>query len=161
MTFTIVVILTLLLMLLGIVGIIVPAIPGIPLIFLGMLLFGWGTHWSYFGWQPLVWWGLVAFASLFIDYYATVWGAKKLGASTTTSWIASLAAVAGFIFFNFLGLILFPFITAIMIEFFQRKSLQQAISAGFGTLVGFLAGTLFKILLGILMVGSFIMMVFF
>lgn len=148
-------------MLIGVAGLLVPAIPGIPLIYLGMLIFGLGTHWAYFGPDPLIWWGIITLISFFVDNFATVWGAKKMGAAQSTSWVASLAGLVGFVFFNFVGLIILPFAIAVVFELFRGKTFQQALSAGVGTFLGLIAGTMFKVFLGILMIGSFIWMVVF
>lgn len=68
-----------------------------------------------------------------------------------------LAAVAGAIIFPFIlgpvGILVGPLVAVVIVELIQRKSWQEALRVGWGTLVGFLGGLFFK---GLLMFGILI-----
>ena len=153
---TLVLILVILLMLTGLIGTIVPFIPGIPLIYLGYVLYGFKSGWIHYSTQTMVIWGLITLFSVFLDYYSGALGAKKYGASRIGIWGSILGAIFGIIFLGFPGIIFGPFLGAIIGEFLAGKNSRQALRAGWGSFIGFLAGSFFKIVLAITMIGVFL-----
>jgi uncharacterized protein YqgC (DUF456 family) len=67
-----------------------------------------------------------------------------------------IGGIFGVIFLGFLGIIAGPFIGAFCAELLSGKSGISALRASWGTLLGFLAGSLLKIIIGLIMIGSFI-----
>jgi uncharacterized protein YqgC (DUF456 family) len=61
------------------------------------------------------------------------------------------------IFFGFAGIILGPFIGAVIGEFMARRNLAQAGRAGAATWIGFILGIGVKLMLAFTMVGIFIL----
>ncbi len=144
------------LMLVGLVGTLVPILPGIPIIYLAFVVYGLGTSWRDFGPSFMIIWGIVTLLLIFIDYYAGALGARKYGASSAGVWGAIVGGFLGVIFLGFLGIIFGPVLGAFTGELLAGKSKASAAQASWGTFIGFLAGSLLKLLIGIIMVGSFI-----
>lgn len=144
------------LMVVGLVGTLAPILPGIPLIYLAFLIYGLLTHWSDYGLHFMIIWGIVTLLLVVIDYYAGALGAKKYGASSAGVWGAFIGGILGVIFLGFLGIILGPVLGAFAGELLSGKSKASALQASWGTLIGFLAGSMLKVITGLVMIGSFI-----
>lgn len=143
-----------LLVLVGIAGTILPALPGTPLVLIGLVLAAWADDFQKVGWFPLSVIGGLTVLSLVVDFAATSLGAKRVGAS----WLAVAGAAVGTIvglFFSIPGLILGPFVGAVLGEYLARRNRDQAIKAGIGTWVGILLGTAGKLALIFMMIGVF------
>lgn len=154
-------IITLIIMFVGLAGTIIPMLPGIPLIYLGYLIYGLATGWSHYGAQAMVGWGAVAVLSVGIDYYAGAAGAKKFGATRAGVIGSLIGGLVGVIFLGLLGLIAGPFLGAVAGELLGGAPQKQAMRAGWGTFVGFLAGSLFKVALALVMIGTFLWWIIF
>lgn len=149
-----------LLVLVGIAGTILPALPGTPLVLLGLVLAAWADGFQKVGWFPLAVIGGLTVLSLVVDFAATSLGAKRVGAS----WLAVTGAAVGTIvglFFGIPGLILGPFVGAVLGEYLARRNRDQALKAGIGTWVGILLGTAGKLALIFMMIGVFVFFYFF
>jgi uncharacterized protein YqgC (DUF456 family) len=144
-----------LLVLVGIAGTILPAIPGTPLVLIGLVLAAWADGFQKVGWFPLAVIAGLTVLSLIVDFAATSLGAKRVGAS----WLAVAGATIGTIvglFFGLPGLILGPFVGAVLGEYLARRNRDQALKAGLGTWVGILLGTAGKLALIFMMIGVFV-----
>ena len=146
-----------LLILVGLAGTVLPALPGLPLMFAGMWLGAWadGYH-RVSGWTIAVL-GVLTVLSLGIDIAATAMGAKRVGAGKLAMVGAAVGTLVGGIFFSIPGLILGPFVGAVLGELARGKELRQASSIGFGTWVGLAIGTAFKLALAFAMLGIFVL----
>lgn len=142
--------LTLLVMLLGLIGSILPALPGTPLVFLAAI-----GHRLYFGEASAsnlvlgVLGGLMVI-SLIFDFMASALGAKKFGAT----WRGAVGAVIGGLvglFFAIPGIILGPFLGAMLFEMLGDKEFKEAARAGLGASVGLLLGILGKFSIAVAM----------
>lgn len=138
-------ILTLLVMLFGVVGALLPALPGTPLIFLAAL-----GHRLWFGdrsasWLVVVVLGLLAAFSMLMDFVATTYGAKRLGATWRGMLGAVLGAMIGLFVILPFGLVLLPLIGAALAEMMGGREWKEAGRAGVGAALGVIAGTLGKV----------------
>lgn len=145
-----------LLIILGFAGLILPAMPGIPLVFAGLVLLAWAENFTYVGWLTLTLLGVLALLSYAIDYLASALGARKFGASPRAVAGAALGALGG-LFFGLPGIVLGPFVGAVIGEFSHRASVSAATQAGVGATLGLLFGTLLKIALAFTMLGVFVL----
>jgi len=149
--------LTLLVLLAGLAGTLLPVVPGLPLMWLALLGYGWFTGWTAYGFTGLLVTGLLVLFSLVVDQAAAVLGAKKFGASRAGLCGSVAGGLLGLIFFSLPGLILGVFLGAMALELLiSRRDLASALTAGVGALLGFLAGSLFKFMLGLGLLGFFI-----
>jgi len=141
---------TLLVMLAGLAGTVLPVAPGLPLMWLALLGYGWFTGWSAYGFPFLAFTGLLVLLSMVVDYAASALGAQKFGASRAGLFGSVAGGILGLVFFSLPGLILGIFFGAMALELLiSRRDLGTALTAGLGALLGFLAGSLFKFMLGV------------
>jgi uncharacterized protein YqgC (DUF456 family) len=146
----------LLIMAVGLVGSILPVIPGIPLIYLGYVLYGLFSGWQHFGAGTIIFWGVVTAAAVAAEYYAGAVGARRSGSSIMGIWGSFIGAVIGMIVFNLAGLIIGTFAGAVVGELLAGRPPGAALRSGKGALIGFFAGSLFKLVVGLLMMGTFV-----
>jgi uncharacterized protein YqgC (DUF456 family) len=123
----------------------------------GLLGYGWLTGWAAYGPAGLSVTGLLVLLSLVVDQAAAVIGAKKFGPSRAGLCGSVAGGLLGLIFFSLPGLVLGIFLGALALELLvSRRTPGEALTAGFGALLGFLAGSLFKFMLGLGLLGFFI-----
>jgi uncharacterized protein YqgC (DUF456 family) len=144
-----------LLVLVGFAGTILPALPGTPLVFAGLLVAAWAEGFEKVGWITLTILALLTILSLVIEVMATSMGAKKVGASWKAMLGAALGTIVG-LFFGIPGLLLGPFIGAVLGEYIALRDWRQAGKVGLGTWLGLLFATAAKIALSFAMVGIFV-----
>ena len=142
-------------MLVGLAGCILPMLPGTPLAWLGMLLLHF-TDRVDFSVTELVVSALVVIATLVLDYFTPMIGAKKFGGGKYGNRGCVIGTIVG-MFFLPLGLILGPFLGAVIGELIAGKPFRAALKAGFGSFVGFLFGTLIKLAVCLYFIIRFIM----
>src|SRR5207247_7424768 len=102
------------------------------------------AHKLYFGETGAAWWLLLVFAaitvlSLVMDYLASVYGAKRLGAT----WRGAVGAIVGGLigmFFNLPGILLGPLVGAVVFELAGGREWKAASRAGIRATVVLLAG---------------------
>ena len=147
--------LVVLLVLAGLVGTVLPALPGVPLVFLGVALGAWINGFEETGWITL---GIFAALTLFsqlLDFLASAWGTQYAEAGPRAFWGATLGTVVG-IFFGIPGLLLGPFVGAVVGELSGGSSLRQSGRAGVGAWLGLVLATALKLTIAFLMVGTFV-----
>jgi uncharacterized protein len=148
-------ILAIVLMVVGAAGIILPALPGIPLMFAGMVVAAAIDDFQRIGWITLSVLGFLTVFSVVMEFAASALGAKHVGASKQAIWGALLGTVVG-IFFGIPGLVLGPFIGAVIAELAAHGQIDRASRVGVATWIGLIFGTLVKIAIAFAMIGIFI-----
>lgn len=138
----------------GLVGIIAPVLPGIPILFVGLWLAAWAGGFAHVGFWPLLILGTLAVFSVLVDLLASLAGAKRVGASTRGIVGAGLGMLVG-LFFGLPGVLLGPFVGAIVGEVTAGRRLEDASRIGVGTWVGLLIGTAAKVAIAFAMLGVF------
>jgi uncharacterized protein len=139
----------------GLVGLVLPAIPGAPLIFAGLLLAAWAEDFVYVGLWTIVALAVLALLTYGIDLWATMFGAKKFGASRKAVIGAIIGSIVG-IFLGFPAVIFGPFIGAVIGELLAQKNLRQATRAGIGATIGLVLGAALKLSIALAMIGVFV-----
>ncbi len=112
------------LVLVGLAGVILPALPGLPLVFAGLLLAAWADGFAHVGWIPLLVLGLITALSFLIDFLATVYGARRVGASKAALWGSVIGAFVGLLFMP-IGLFVGPFAGAWLGEYLQTRKTES------------------------------------
>lgn len=143
------------LVIVGLAGIILPALPGHVLIFAGLVLAAWAGHFTRVGVWPLAIIGVIAAASYLVDFVGAALGAKHLGASSRAMIGAGLGTIAG-LFLGLPGIILGPFVGAVIGELTVERDLRRAGKAGVAAWIGFAIGTAVKVALAFVMIGIFL-----
>ena len=86
-------------------------------------------------------------------------GVKKYGGSSRAMIGAAIGGIMG-MSLGIVGILLGPFVGAVIGELSLQRSLDQAGRAGFGTVVGMAIGVAGKLAIGIAMIGIFLLVRF-
>ena len=148
-------ILAALLVLAGLAGLVLPGLPGSPLIFAGLFIAAWAEDFSYVGVGTLIVLGVLALLTYVVDLWATMFGAKRFGASKRAVIGAVIGSIVG-LFLGLPGVIFGPFIGAVIGELSARRGLHDAARAGIGATIGLAIGVAVKMALAFSMIGIFI-----
>ena len=143
------------LVLVGLAGTILPMLPGVPFVFGGLLVAAWIDNFQRIGWPTLTILALLTALAMVVDFVATMFGAKRAGASKLALVGAAIGSIVG-IFFGLIGIFIFPFVGAVIGEFIERQKLGQAGKVGLATWLGLLFGALAKLALALTMIGIFV-----
>ncbi len=128
----------------GIAGCVLPILPGAPLGYAGLLLLHF-TGRADFSTTQLMTWLIIVVVLQVVDFITPLLGSKYTGGTS----FGNRGCVAGTLigmFFLPWGIIVGPFIGAVAGEMLGGSDLPHAIRAGVGSLIGFLVGTLLKVI---------------
>lgn len=153
-------IVTLAVILLGIAGTFLPVVPGVPLVFVAIAAYGWYEGFEEITPNYLVILAGVAVLSLFVDYVSTYLGAKYFDSSRLGLYGAVIGSVAGIFIFPPLGLLILPWLGAIVGELLQGNDWPKAMRSGMGAVIGLFSGIAFKVALATGMLVSFLLVIF-
>ncbi|HEU4856603.1 MAG TPA: DUF456 domain-containing protein [Rhodanobacteraceae bacterium] len=140
----------------GFVGSILPNLPGIPVMFGGMLLAAWAGQFERIKVWVIAVLGVLAAFSIVFDFLAGTYGAKRYGASKVAVWGAFIGTIVG-LFFGIPGLLLGPFIGAVLGQLASGSAVEHAARVGVGAWIGLLLGTAVKLAVAFTMLGTFVL----
>jgi uncharacterized protein YqgC (DUF456 family) len=143
----------------GLLGTILPLIPGSPLILAGAFLYAWHTGFTVISWGTLTVLLVLVAVSQIIEYLALLVGAKRYGAGKWGIIGAFVGGLLGLFVGGILGIIIGPFLGAVFFERIGGREMRDSLKIGFGTVVGFIGGAVGKFIIGLMMVGIFLMQV--
>jgi uncharacterized protein YqgC (DUF456 family) len=132
------------LMVVGLVGCFLPIIPGPPLSYIGLIVLQLKEQ-SPFSTKFLIIWAVVVVAVTALDYVVPAYGTKKFGGTKYGIWGCTIGLIVG-LWMGPIGIILGPFLGALIGELIGGKSSDVAFKAALGSFVGFLVGTLLKLI---------------
>ena len=92
----------------------------------------------------LIVWLLIVVVLQVLDYFTPMLGSKYSGGSKWGNWGCIIGTLVGLLFLPW-GIILGPFLGAVIGELLGNKEFSQALKSGFGSLIGFILGTLLKL----------------
>lgn len=136
-----------LLILIGVAGSFLPIIPGPICSWLGLLVLHL-TQSIPQNTSFLIITFAIALVIFLLDSLLPVIGTKKMGGTRMGTIGSGIGLLIGF-FFGPIGLILGPFMGALTGELTQSSDIKKAVRAAFGSLAGFLAGTMMKFSLSV------------
>jgi uncharacterized protein YqgC (DUF456 family) len=142
------------LVVLGVLGTVLPVLPGALLVFAGLFLAAWAQDFTRVGLWGLAIIGALMALSFAVDFIASMAGAKRVGASPKALIGAAVGGLAG-LFFGLPGILLGPFIGAVLGELIARGGFAQAARVGVGTWLGLLVAAVAKLVIAFLMIGTF------
>ncbi|MFD0796367.1 DUF456 domain-containing protein [Maribacter chungangensis] len=144
-------------MLIGILGSFLPVLPGPPISWIGLLLLyltkAVPDNWWLLGITLVI--ALVVFA---LDYVIPAMGTKKFG-GTKAGMIGTTIGLLVALFLPILGpfgIIIWPFVGALVGELLNKADKKTATKAAFGSFLGFLTGTFLKFMVTIVFLGLYI-----
>lgn len=138
----------------GIVGDVVPGLPGVPISYVAMILLHFFTGIKY-STEALIIYGILCVVITILDYLVPIWGTKKFGGTkagvrgSTIGLIVSVFVLPllGIVLgpFGIIGILAGPFIGAYIGEKRSGVDDKLAWKSAIGSFVGFVAGTLLKL----------------
>ncbi|MBK7174880.1 MAG: DUF456 domain-containing protein [Bacteroidales bacterium] len=140
------------LLLAGLAGCLLPVLPGPPLAYGSLLLLQF-TEKEPFSVNFLVIWAIVTTIVVLADYYIPIWGTKRFGGTKGGTWGATIGLVLGLFLFPPFGIIIGPFVGAYLGELINGQDNKLALRSAIGSFIGFLAGTMMK--LGVVIIMGF------
>lgn len=141
----------------GFIGCFVPVLPGPPIAFVGILLMQFSKEPPFSAWALIIW-GLFILLITILDYWVPAYGTKIFGGSKWGSNGALIGMIVGMFtgfFAGPLGMFIGAFLGAFIGEILNGKNEKDALTAAFGSFLGFLAGTVMK------MVSVFMLLIYF
>ncbi|MBC2838670.1 DUF456 domain-containing protein [Robiginitalea sp. SC105] len=144
-------------MILGVLGSFLPVLPGPPISWLGLLLLtltsGVPNNWWFIGITAVV--ALVVAA---LDYWIPVVGTRRFGGSRSGMVGTTIGLLVAIVFpvLGVAGIVIWPFIGAVVGELINKSNSRTAMKAAFGSFVGFLTGTFLKFVVSMVYLGLFL-----
>ncbi len=143
----------------GMVGSILPVLPGPPIAYSGILIAHFFTY-VHFSTTALVLYGLFTAIIVVADYIIPAYWVKKTGGSKYGSNGSIIGMLIGIIFFPPIGMLIGTFLGAVIGEMIAGKDSNVAFKSGVATFLGFLAGTVLKMVFCIMLLVHFIIKLF-
>ncbi|MFR9619670.1 MAG: DUF456 domain-containing protein [Rikenellaceae bacterium] len=138
---TILYIIALLCAVVGVLGALLPILPG-PIISVVGLTLGYFLPVDVVSTRELIIWIAVCIVVSVVDYFLPIYMTKRLGGSKSGMVGATIGMVVGLIAFPPFGIVVGPFIGAVMGEIsHNREDVGRAFGVGFGTFLAFIFGT--------------------
>ncbi|MCT4792568.1 MULTISPECIES: DUF456 domain-containing protein [Exiguobacterium] len=141
-------------------GLVYPVIPSAPLLIIGFLIYGFG-----FGFTELTvsFWVIQAIFVILLftlDYLVSSYTVDRRGGSQAAKIATTVGLIAGPFILPGIGLLIFPFVFAILTEkIISKKTWKDSVSIGIGTVLGILSSALLKGIAMLLMIVVFILYV--
>lgn len=141
-------------------GLVYPVIPSAPLLVIGFLIYGFG-----FGFTELTvsFWIIQAIFIILLftlDYLVSSYTVDRRGGSQAAKIATTVGLIAGPFILPGIGLLIFPFVFAILTEkIISKKTWSDSVSIGIGTVLGILSSALLKGIAMLLMIVVFILYV--
>lgn len=151
-------VLGLILMVVGILGCLLPLLPGPPLAFAALLIQQLRTDAPFTSKFLWIWAGITIVVTA-LDYIIPVYGTRKYGGSKYGIWGCAIGLIAG-IWMGPLGIIIGPFVGAFIGEMISKNDSENALKAAWGSFVGFLFGTLLKLIACLIMAWYLVKLLF-
>ncbi|MED1798548.1 DUF456 domain-containing protein [Brevibacillus porteri] len=144
-----------LLFLLSIAGIFLPVLPDTILLWAGFLLYHFFIADPGAGLPASFWWGMVVLSILLYgaDLLTNMYFVKRYGGSKWSSIAAAIGIILGIFVFPPFGMLILPFVFVVLVELMvQKQSMERAVKAGIGSLIGFLGSAVVKVILQVTMI---------
>lgn len=156
---TLLIVLSAIFAIVGCIGCIVPILPGVMLTFAGYLCL-YFTDGSTISPTALIIYGIITLAVSLLDYLLPSVMTKRFGGTKAGERGAMAGVIAG-MFFGPVGIIVAPFIGAVVAELINDSSnRERALKAGLGSFLAFFIGTGLKLLVAMCMTFAIIKSIF-
>ncbi|WP_186578133.1 DUF456 domain-containing protein [Aquibacillus kalidii] len=141
---------------LSFVGIIFPLIPSPLVLWIGFLLYFFFLSTGNLSW--IFWTAMVVLTIVLIvsDIIANSYFVKKYGGSKWGERVAAVGVIVGSFIIPPFGIIVVPFVAVLLVELLQKRSSNDSFKAAIGSLLGFLGGSIAKVVIQLLMIVWFL-----
>ena len=146
-------------MLLGLIGSFLPILPGPLTSWIGLLILHL-TDAVPMNWTFLSITLFIALGIWLLDYFIPAIGTRKFGGSRAGMIGTTVGLFVGLIFLGPFGIIIGPFLGALVGELMNKSNSQTAVKAAFGSFLGFLTSAFIKFIVAIIFLGFFIVKFF-
>lgn len=136
--------------LVGIIGSFIPIIPGLPVSYAGLVFLQF-TDPTPFSAKFMVLWAVIVIIIMMVESLIPAYTTKRFGGSAYGITGAILGLIAGVFIFPPLGILLLPLLGAFLGEVVSGKKIDFAFRSAMGAFVGFLAGTILKVVTSLVM----------
>lgn len=151
----VIIISALLLILLGLAGSFLPVLPGPLTSWLGLFVLSYSDG-IVISSTFLIITFVIALLIFILDYIIPVAGTKRFGGSKSGMIGTSLGLVVGLLSPIPFGIIIGPFLGAIIGELLHKNDINRATKAAFGSFIGFITSTFLKFIIAVVYFGLFI-----
>ena len=151
----VIIISALLLMLLGLAGSFLPVLPGPLTSWLGLFVLSYSDG-IVINSTFLIITFVIALLIFILDYIIPVAGTKRFGGSKSGMIGTSLGLVVGLLSPIPFGIIIGPFLGAVIGELMHKNDVNRATKAAFGSFIGFITSTFLKFIIAVVYLGLFI-----
>jgi len=151
-----IIVFSIILLILGVIGSILPIVPGPPLSFVGLLLLHLFTP---FVMQEdyLFLFGIAAAMITFLDYWLQVYSVKLFGGGKASTIGVIIGILVGVFIFPPVGVLVGPFLGAYIGAIIESDfDLVKSFKIAFGSLIGFLGGTILKFVYSIVVIWQYL-----
>ena len=151
-----IIVFSIILLILGVIGSILPIVPGPPFSFVGLLLLHLFTP---FVMQEdyLFLFGISAALITFLDYWLQVYSVKIFGGGKASTIGVIIGILVGVFIFPPVGVLVGPFLGAYIGAIVESDfDLVKSFKIAFGSLIGFLGGTILKFVYSILVIWQYL-----
>ncbi|ARV10051.1 hypothetical protein BTO05_10540 [Winogradskyella sp. PC-19] len=151
----VIIISALLLMLLGLAGSFLPVLPGPLTSWFGLFVLSYSDG-IVISSTFLIVTFIIALLIFILDYIIPVVGTKRFGGSKSGMIGTSLGLVVGLLSAIPFGIIIGPFLGAVIGELMHKNNVNRATKAAFGSFIGFITSTFLKFIIAVVYLGLFI-----
>ena len=131
----------------GLAGSVVPVLPGPPFSYVGLLLLQWSGYEGFS--SGFLWlWAAITIFVIMADYFLPALMTRQFGGSRSATIGSILGLLAGLFFFPPAGLIIGPFLGALVGELIHnRTDSAKALKIAFGSFLAFILGAGTKLII--------------
>jgi len=139
----------------GLIGTVLPALPGTLFVLGGIVLGAWIDDFTRVGTTTVAVISVLAVLAWALDYAAGLLGARRVGASREALIGAALGTVAGLLM-GLVGVLFMPLVGAAAGEYIARRDQVNALKVGAATWLGIIVGLVAKVVISFVMIGIFL-----
>ena len=144
----------------GFIGCFIPVLPGPPIAWIALpLLYLTSEGFADINTTWFLILTLLTIVVTVVDYLLPMWGTKYSGGTKAGTWGSTIGLIIG-LFFPPIGIIVGPFLGALIGELMAGQDQKTALKSGIGAFVGFLLGTVAKMVVVFLIGYQFLVWVF-
>jgi len=141
----------------GVAGTFLPILPGVPIVFIGLLVIAWQDQFDKVSVWSMAGIGLIAVLAIGVDFFASFFTSKKVGASKHALWGIAIGGFLGlFVPPPPWGLFFGAAIGALIGEFLAHRDMSKATTVGLAAGLGFAVALVIKVVAVLIMLAIFI-----